>query len=1640
MGGGDAVFNLAYLLVDLIYLPPEPPSSPRLRIHPGEQKKRSDARKAAKRAAEKKKEAAKKAERAEKRANRAKKLKKAAALKKARLKAKRDAAIDGYNKAVETFGDDLAIFDSATQEQRLALGEMIHRGRRDGKNLAKLTKEQEKAYYVVKTKLLKAARKAKIQLAKDIEVAKLSLKMKKDAQGLTRKQLWSAIKEATAKLQEPMSLSYVGTSTARMREHYIKLVQRVARSNAARITIQAEPGYSSFGRESQQFQATVEGVQADVIAIDALNKIWKEHILPLRLGDTDQIQIEIASNDGEFNYHSKVSDFGQFSLAEFTETMAASLQSFQEATDCTGYSVKVHNFRLKKGGAKRLMRTKKDLKNKKFWNPPDKRGTAMCADLCFVREKAKKEMQDGLITKNEFRKWRSKKRLFAGASELREKFKKPEDELAGNDYLRKVADDWNWTVLVIELNREVTFVHPKEAVERNSRDHTITLFYCENHFQLATAPTQFYEEDYFCMECLVPFRDKRKHSCSKRMNCEFCEADYCDYVPELDDTKQNHQGCEDTCCKPFNLANFTGMPIPTQEEQQPPWNDEECLEEQHLEKLIAEGKKEPREGDWIECEKCNFSFPTQQCHDNHIETKKCERFWKCKDCGKNCRTDREVKPGTKISKKEFKKSVHKCGNVHCRICQKFVEMPHKCFVPKSKSPMNTKQQKNSKEQRTICFDFEAIQDGGEHHMNAVFAKYEKEDMNTKAFTSRSWDTQKYGKKKEKWKYLNTASKKTNNFAYWDRYSEENRSKSLEHADLLEVTDKFCEWLFQGDHKGYTAIAHNGQGYDFLPIKDWAARKGHHVTGIVPRGGKYLGMEICGVKLIDSLSFVPAALASFPKMFGLKETRKGFFPHWKNVWANQDYSGKFPATKYYKPNRMKAKKRAEFLEWHKLSSKHYKKQKQEWNMEYELMSYCASDVQLLHEGIAELKRTFTENCDIDPTQFITIAQVCNNIYRAKHMPKDSIAILPRVHKRHEKFRQEYLAWQGWMNGEEMLPSEEKHVSAVGSETGIKFVFAACYHNGCPSCYRNSRGTTWINPDDETAGTTNHRNGLTMDRTHENWKREVNKLKGKVHIKWQCEWNVMKSKSREIREWLAQNDQIVVDRLDARDALFGGRTNATKLLAKFGAEAAPKQGYKRVGKYIDICSLYPTVQWYDEYPLGHHTVHTEVSTDLTSGDTKIKGLVKCDVLPPRGQYHPVLPARINGKTCFAFCTRCTATQQRKCDHSDEIRKMHGTWTTFELERAVQKGYEIKQVYEAWHWEEWTTDLFKKYVQLFLKIKTEASGYPHWCKTKEQQDAFRARVEEVYGFKIKHEDVDYNPGKRTMAKLCLNNLWGKFCQRDNLNKTVQVNNADDYYKWRTNEKITILKDKMIKQNELHEIVYKTQEEAIHPLKFGNVAIGVFTTSHARLRLYDKLDQLGIRVCYYDTDSVIYYTDVRDRTQKLAPKKPRKKRKPMTEEQKEKCRENLKKARAARLSKTDKYLNKDKAPGSKEWFLAEGDFLGQWTDELDGGHMHDFFVSSGAKSYGYRYKKKDGSIGHCMKVKGFTLNHENSEVINPDSLVRIVLGTEKRLQTPDYQQITRKNDRLINRTMNKKLRLTYDKRVQINDGENIDSMPWGA
>ena len=64
---------------------------------------------------------------------------------------------------------------------------------------------------------------------------------------------------------------------------------------------------------------------------------------------------------------------------------------------------------------------------------------------------------------------------------------------------------------------------------------------------------------------------------------------------------------------------------------------------------------------------------------------------------------------------------------------------------------------------------------------------------------------------------------------------------------------------------------------------------------------------------------------------------------------------------------------------------------------------------------------------------------------------------------------------------------------------------------------------------------------------------------------------------------------------------------------------------------------------------------------------------------------------------------------------------TWCTPEIQKAKRIGYELKTVHEVWHFEKTKVGLFADYVDTWLKLKQESAGWSAECNTEEEKRRF-------------------------------------------------------------------------------------------------------------------------------------------------------------------------------------------------------------------------------------------------------------------------------------------------------------------------------
>ena len=206
--------------------------------------------------------------------------------------------------------------------------------------------------------------------------------------------------------------------------------------------------------------------------------------------------------------------------------------------------------------------------------------------------------------------------------------------------------------------------------------------------------------------------------------------------------------------------------------------------------------------------------------------------------------------------------------------------------------------------------------------------------------------------------------------------------------------------------------------------------------------------------------------------------------------------------------------------------------------------------------------------------------------------------------------------------------------------------------------------------------------------------------------------------------------------------------------------------------------------------------------------------------------------------------------------------------------------------------------------------------------------------------------------------------------MNQCKYVTDINEFYQVVLDDTIGNLNMNFI-TDDMVQMSYTYRDQFVDNSYNTNIYVACFTTSSARLMLYEKLDYLNEKVLYFDTDSIIY----------IEPKNS-----------------NL---------------------------IETGDMLGDLTDELDGESINSFL-------YGHNRQK-------CV-IKGFRLNHENSQILNHANMIKIVTNEIKELTLVNENKITRQNKQIVNKYDEKVYSFGYDKRTIKHISEScIETYPYG-
>ena len=127
------------------------------------------------------------------------------------------------------------------------------------------------------------------------------------------------------------------------------------------------------------------------------------------------------------------------------------------------------------------------------------------------------------------------------------------------------------------------------------------------------------------------------------------------------------------------------------------------------------------------------------------------------------------------------------------------------------------------------------------------------------------------------------------------------------------------------------------------------------------------------------------------------------------------------------------------------------------------------------------------------------------------------------------------------------------------------------------------------------------------------------------------------------------------------------------------------------------------------------------------------------------------------------------------------------------------------------------------------------------------------EAEGVSLRQENINHNPGLRNVAKLALYSFWGKFGKKPNRSKSQYITEPSKFKQLANDTSVEIMMIYMVNENCL--LVETKSRENFEPdnIKTNDI-VASFTTCWARLKLYSLIDQLGRRILYMDTDSIIF------------------------------------------------------------------------------------------------------------------------------------------------------------------------------------------
>jgi len=702
---------------------------------------------------------------------------------------------------------------------------------------------------------------------------------------------------------------------------------------------------------------------------------------------------------------------------------------------------------------------------------------------------------------------------------------------------------------------------------------------------------------------------------------------------------------------------------------------------------------------------------------------------------------------------------------------------------------------------------------------------------------------------------------------------------------FKTIEEFITFILGNEKfRGTTLLAHNGGGYDHIMVQKFLECNSiEHTT--IPRPNtlhKCLELTIVcdekedNIRFVDFMMYMTNSLKNIAKAFKLP-TLKGDFPHNFSVSTNTEYIGRLPALDdpkdYYGFNNIQSESELKeakkyWLDQEKIyctCNEACNCNKKKWDFQKELYDYCLIDVKVLAGAVKAYRdeainfngvSDFGWECHgIEPFQYITQSQIALSMFLEGKDTNEMIISKERVRFDFnpkaiywlEKIMEQNPNYKIIHSGNSYRPYYllrfDDYIHGYCPVTNTCFYFIDCSLCACGECFQHEILNGYIHPLFK----------IPYSKVGYNAIEKLNKLSKvtsnqKMKLVFVYEHNV-----EVIDQHLFESCKL----MSTRESFYGGRTEVFAAYAN--TDNLPDQEIV----HYDVCSLYPYVCSMKELPVGLPDIYFYNNIDYArlhpNHPNRFFGYVRCHVIPNKNDFIGILPSR--------SLVGDAKSLKLVYDLHDKI----GCWHTEMIYLAMEHGYIVDKIYEVWDWppEKRSTTLMKGYMEFFLRMKQEAEG---WDKLKEtilddvdEKDLTEADKEFICeeikkrngGFaKPRADKVEKNPVKRQLAKIFLNCLWGKLCQKPPKEHEIFVCGYKQYLQIMQN---TLIDQETVKFRHVKDLIFKARFKMMidqpDSSRMLNVHVAASVTAHAQVYLMRFMFRVGPERCIYcDTDSLVF------------------------------------------------------------------------------------------------------------------------------------------------------------------------------------------